>query len=397
MLTGDHPSTAEAIASELGLLNGHVVTGSEIDGIGDDDLAALLERCSVFARVTPEHKVRVVRVLQQHGRVVAVTGDGVNDAPAIKLADVGVALGRRGTNAAKEAADLVVVDDALETIIHAIIEGRAVWASVRDAVAVLLGGNLGEVAFTLVAGLLSGGSPLNARQLLLVNLLTDLLPSTALAVRPPRTRSPEDLLREGPDASLGGALMRDVLTRGALTAGAAGSGWVVARATGSGRRASTVALVSLVGAQLGQTALLSNGSPLVLGASALSAVALGGVVQTPGLSHFFGCRPLGPVGWTIGLGASGGATIASAVLPFVIRTLVPPQPPAEPAADVGDEPRAGSGDERPFAHQVSSADPLAVPRQGGAAQRGRPKGDQGSVAPVGHRGSDGSTTDDSKE
>ncbi|MGZ4590016.1 MAG: HAD-IC family P-type ATPase [Actinomycetes bacterium] len=323
MLTGDHPSTAEAIAAELGLLDGAVVTGPDIDRLDDEELADVLGRRSVYARVSPEHKVRIVRVLQDHGRVVAVTGDGANDAPAIRLADVGVALGRRGTNAAKEAADLVVTDDALETIIAAIIEGRATWASVRDAVAVLLGGNLGEIAFTLATGVLPGGSPLNARQLLLINLLTDLLPSTALAVRPPRNRSPEDLLREGPDASLGQALTRDVLIRGAITGAAAGGGWAAARVTGTGRRASTVALVSLVGAQLGQTAVLGLHSPLVLGASVVSAAALAGIVATPGVSHFFGCQPLGPAGWSIALSASAAATAASLMVPAVVRWAVP--------------------------------------------------------------------------
>jgi cation-transporting ATPase I len=292
-----------------------------VDELGDDDLARLLERCSVFARVSPEQKVRVVRVLQQHGRVVAVTGDGANDAPAIRMADVGVALGRRGTNAAKEAADLIVVDDALETIIDAITEGRATWAAVRDAIAVLVGGNLGEIAFTLGSGLLTGSSPLNARQLLLVNLLTDLVPSTALAVRPPRSRSPEALLREGPDRSLGAALVQDVVVRGVLTGAAAGAGWGLARMTGTRGRASTVALVSLVGAQLGQTAVLGYGSPLVLASAAGSGLILAAIVQTPGVSHFFGCRPLGPVGWSIAIVASSGATAASVVAPAVIRRL----------------------------------------------------------------------------
>ncbi|HEX6921357.1 MAG TPA: HAD-IC family P-type ATPase [Actinomycetes bacterium] len=338
MLTGDHPSTAEAIAAELGILDGTVVTGSEVDRRGDDELAELLARGSVFARVSPEHKVRIVRVLQDRGRVVAVTGDGANDAPAIRLADVGVALGRRGTNAAKEAADLVVTDDALETIIAAIVEGRATWTSVRDAVGVLLGGNLGEIGFTVATGLLPGGPALNARQLLLVNLLTDLLPSTALAVRPPRSRSPEDLLREGPDASLGQALVRDVLIRGALTAAAAGGGWAAARVTGTAGRASTVALVALVGAQLGQTAVLGLHSPLVLGASVVSAAALAGIVATPGVSHFFGSRPLGPVGWTIGLTAAGTATAASLLVPAVVRWALPeptvqaPEPSAQSMA-----------------------------------------------------------------
>ena len=222
MLTGDHPSTAEAIAAELGLLNGRqVLTGPELDALADPSLDQLIGQVGVFARVSPEQKVRIVAALQRTSRVVAVTGDGANDAPAIRLADVGVALGLRGTNAAKEAADIVVTDDRIETIIDAIVEGRAMWASVRDAISVLLGGNLGEIAFTVGTGLLlPGGSPLNPRQLLLVNLLTDMAPSMALAVRPPALAAIDTLLTEGPDISLGTALTRDVLIRGTLTSSA---------------------------------------------------------------------------------------------------------------------------------------------------------------------------------
>ena len=155
MLTGDHPSTAEAIAAELGLLNGStVLTGPELSRLSDEQLAERVRSVAVFARVTPAQKVRIVQALQNSGAVVAMTGDGANDAAAIRLADVGLALGKRATNAAKDAADVVVTDNRIETIIDAVIEGRAMWASVRDAVAVLLGGNLGEIALTLGSELL---------------------------------------------------------------------------------------------------------------------------------------------------------------------------------------------------------------------------------------------------
>ncbi len=313
MLTGDHPSTAGAIAAELGLLDGRVVTGSELDGLADPELDELVTRAAVFARVSPDHKVRIVAALQRAGRVVAVTGDGANDAPAIKLADVGVALGRRGTNAAEDAADIVLTDDRIETIIDAIVEGRAMWSSVRDAIALLLGGNLGEIAFTLGTGLaVPGGSVLNARQLLLVNLFTDMVPSLALAVREPAGATPQTLLREGPEASLGSALNRDILVRGGLTAGAGLAAWAGGRMTGlTRRRASTTALVGLVGAQLGQTLVSGRRSPLVIAASVGSAAALATVIQTPVLSQFFGCTPLGPVGWGIGLGSAAAASLAA--------------------------------------------------------------------------------------
>ncbi|HCU94027.1 MAG TPA: hypothetical protein DHU96_15395 [Actinobacteria bacterium] len=320
MLTGDHPSTAEAIAAELDLLNGRrVVTGRDLDQLADPDLDELVAQVGVFARVSPDHKVRIVAALRRAGRVVAVTGDGANDAPAIRLADVGVALGLRGTNAAKEAADLVVTDDRIETIIDAIAEGRAIWASVRDAIAVLVGGNLGEIAFTVGTGLLlRRGSPLNARQLLLVNLLTDMLPAMALAVQPGRV-TPESLLREGPDVSLGQPLTRDILLRGGLTAGAGMGAWLGGRMTGiTADRAGTIALVGIVGAQLGQTLLIGWRSPLVAAASLGSAAALATVIQTPGVSRLFGCRPLGPVGWGIGLGAAAAASVAA---PLASRLL----------------------------------------------------------------------------
>jgi cation-transporting ATPase I len=312
MLTGDHPGTAEAIGGELGLLNDHpVITGPVLDALSDRDLDDVLPRVTLFARVSPEHKVRVVHALRRAGRVTAMTGDGANDAPAIRLADVGVALGKRGTNAAKEAADLVVTDDQVETIISAIIEGRAIWASVRDAIAILVGGNLGEIAFTLLTGAIGGDSALNARQLILVNLLTDLAPSTVLAMRPPHRLSSEDLLHEGPEASLGATLYRQVAARAATTSAAAGAAWALAGRGGPSPRRQTIGLVALVGAQLGQTALDSDGDPVVLAASLLSTGALAGVVQTPGLSRFFGCRPLGPLGWATGLGAAALATAAS--------------------------------------------------------------------------------------
>jgi len=321
MLTGDHPSTASAIAAELGLGDGAgVVTGSQLDRLTDSDLDKLVTRAAVFARVSPEHKVKIVAALRRTGKVVAVTGDGANDAPAIRLADVGVALGLRGTNAAKEAADVVVNDDRIETIIDAIVEGRAMWSSVKDAIALLLGGNLGEIAFTLGTGLLtSGGSALNARQLLLVNVFTDLVPSLALAVREPEDATPDRLLTEGPEASLGSALDRDILIRGGITAAAGAAAWAGGRLTGfNPRRASTTALVGLVGAQLGQTLVTGRRSPLVIAASVGSAAALAAVIQTPIVSHFFGCTPLGPVGWGIGLGSAAAASLAA---PLAARLL----------------------------------------------------------------------------
>jgi cation-transporting ATPase I len=317
MLTGDHPSTAAAIAAELDLLDGGtVVTGPDLDGADDATVDALVAEASVFARVSPGHKVAVVQALRRAGLAVAVTGDGANDAPAIRLADAGIALGGQATDAARQSADMIVMDGRIETIADGVVEGRAMWASVREALALLLGGNLGEILFTVGSSLVSATPPLNARQILFVNLMTDLLPAITVAARPPKHVTADQLVGEGPEASLGAALTADVARRAVATSAATAAAWLTAKATGTAGRASTVALASLVGAQLGQTALLASGDPVVLGAAGASAAALVGVVQTPGLSQFFGCRPLGPVAWGIVLAATAaGTTMGTLRLP----------------------------------------------------------------------------------
>ena len=230
MVTGDHPSTAEGIAAELGILNGRrVLTGPELEDLTDAELDAVLPDVSVFARVTPAHKVRIVAAYQRVGRAVAMTGDGANDANAIRLADAGVALGRHCSPAARAAADVIITDDRIETIVQTIIEGRALWASIRDALAILLGGNLGEIGFILATGGLVGRPALNPRQVMLVNLLTDVAPSLAIAARPPAARTPEQLAREGPERSLGGQLDEAIVQRATATALGATSAWLVAR------------------------------------------------------------------------------------------------------------------------------------------------------------------------
>jgi cation-transporting ATPase I len=321
MITGDHPSTAASVASELHLLNGkRMLTGPDVDAMSDEDLADALPGVAVFARVTPLHKVRIVRAFQQADRVVAMTGDGANDAQAIRLANVGIAFGERSTPAARDAADLVVVDDRVETLVEALLEGRALWASARDAAAILVGGNLGEIGFMVTGSAIDGRAPLNARQLLLVNLLTDTAPALAIAVRQPSRPAPEQLVREGPEASLG-TLARDIALRASLTSTGATGAWLAARATGTRAHASTVGLTAVVGTQLGQTILVGGRDPVVLAAGLGSAAVLAGIVQTPGLSQAFGCRPLGPIGWTISTAASVAATAGAAILPPVISAV----------------------------------------------------------------------------
>ncbi|NUS84351.1 MAG: cation-translocating P-type ATPase, partial [Streptomyces sp.] len=322
MLTGDHPATADAIAATVSdVPEPKVCTGPELDELDDARLDELLPTVDVIARCSPHHKVRIVQAYQRLGRVVAMTGDGANDAPAIRLADVGIALGRRGTPAATAAADLVVGDDRLETIVSALMEGRAMWASVRAALAILIGGNLGEVTFSVVTSALTGGTPLSARQIMLVNLLTDLAPALAIAVREPTGHTGERLLREGPHRSLGTALTHEMLLRGAITALGAGMAWSGARLTGRGRRASTVALVALVGTQLAQTLATGGLDRHVLIAGFGSAAVLAGIVQTPGVSQFFGCTPLGPVAWGITMGSIVTATLVGAALTPLVRGM----------------------------------------------------------------------------
>ncbi|HVY30537.1 MAG TPA: cation-translocating P-type ATPase [Polyangiaceae bacterium] len=323
MLTGDHPSTAEAIAREVGLLppGGIVMSGNALAQFTDEELDAHLKRVRVFARVTPAQKVRVVRALQRAGKVVAMVGDGANDAPAIRLANVGIAVGRQSTAAARAAADVVLTDERIETLVHAIVEGRAMWASVRDAVSILVGGNLGEIGFTLAAGLLDGRPPLNPRQLLLVNLLTDVAPAMAIALRPPSLDTLSALRTEGPEASLGQPLNRDIALRALVTSLGAGSAWIAGR-FGGRERANTVGLLALVGSQLGQTLMSGKLSRPVIITSVASAATLALIVQTPGVSQLFGCKPLGPVGWATAIGASAGATALAGYFPELVSATM---------------------------------------------------------------------------
>ncbi|MGH3412128.1 MAG: HAD-IC family P-type ATPase, partial [Marmoricola sp.] len=344
MITGDHPTTAEAIAAELNLLNGRIMTGADLDAVADEELGEVVSHVSVFARMSPSQKARIVQALRAAGRVVAVTGDGANDAPAIRLADVGIALGERATPAARETADVVVTDDRIETITDAVADCRAMWRSTRDALAVLLGGNLGEIAFTVLTGLVSGSSPLNVRQLLLVNLLTDMLPAVALAARPPSGVSREELLQEGPDRSLGTALTRDIAVRAGATAGAAITAWTLGRMSGTREQANTVGLVALVGTQLAQTIAAGGRDPLVLASGLVSLTALGIIVQVPGLSHFFGSRPLMPHGWMIAMGCAGAFAAGAVLLTRLPSgTLVAYVPGAELIARLAENVKDGVG------------------------------------------------------
>jgi Ca2+-transporting ATPase len=184
MVTGDHEATARAIASEVGIQTEAVLTGSAVDRMSDEELERALDGVNVFARVTPEHKLRLVRLLKRKGYVVAMTGDGVNDAPALKAADVGVAMGVKGTDVAKEVSELVLADDNFVTIVEAVREGRIIYENVRKPIDYLLSCNFGEVFAVMGAELMGYPPPLTAAQLLWVNLVTDSLPAFALGLEP---------------------------------------------------------------------------------------------------------------------------------------------------------------------------------------------------------------------
>lgn len=186
MITGDHVITASAIAKELGILKpgDRAVTGKELDAMTDQELDFQVENISVYARVSPENKIRIVKAWQRKGQVVSMTGDGVNDAPALKAADIGCAMGITGTDVAKGAADMTLTDDNFATIVDAVREGRAIYANIKKVVGFLLGTNIGEVITVFVAMLLWHKSPLLSMQLLMINLVTDSLPAIALGMEP---------------------------------------------------------------------------------------------------------------------------------------------------------------------------------------------------------------------
>ncbi len=197
MITGDHPRTAARIASELGIADddGHVVSAAELSACDDDELAELVRNSSVYARVAPEHKLRIVKALTGQGEIVAMTGDGVNDAPALKAANIGVAMGITGTDVSKEAADMILTDDNFATIVAAVDEGRAIFHNIRSFLRYLLSSNVGEVLAVFlgvigasVIGLTDGdgpAAPLLAVQILWINLITDTGPALALGIDPP--------------------------------------------------------------------------------------------------------------------------------------------------------------------------------------------------------------------
>ena len=198
MITGDHALTAQAIAAELDICsqNSKAIQGKEIDAMSQEELEERVKNCSVFARVSPEHKVRIVKAFQANGEIVAMTGDGVNDAPALKAADIGCAMGKGGTQVAKNAADMVLTDDNFSTIVKAVEEGRGIFDNIKKAAHFLISSNIGEIIVIFISILLGHPTPLLPIQLLWINLVTDSLPAMALGMEPPEKnimgRKPKD-------------------------------------------------------------------------------------------------------------------------------------------------------------------------------------------------------------
>ena len=209
MITGDHPLTAQAVARELGILKtGRVVTGADIEAMSDAELEREVENIEVYARVSPSHKLRVVTALQEKGHIAAMTGDGVNDAPALKKADIGIAMGITGTDVTKEAAAMMLTDDNFASIVAAVEEGRGIFGNIKKYLMYLLSSNLGEIGLMAGATLAGLPLPLTAVQILYVNLATDGLPALALAVDPPEP----GLMRRKPRDPRSGIFTRPVVT-----------------------------------------------------------------------------------------------------------------------------------------------------------------------------------------
>lgn len=316
MITGDHPVTAQAVARELGLLTSErVVTGAELDMMGDADLERDVENIAVYARVSPAHKLRVVTALQKKGHVVAMTGDGVNDAPALKQADIGVAMGITGTDVTKEAAAMTLTDDNFASIVAAVEEGRAIFGNIKKYLMYLLSSNIGEISLMAGAALLGLPLPLTAVQILYVNLATDGLPALALSVDPPEP----DIMRRKPRNPRTGIFTRSVVTLMIL-----GGLWsaivnlsLFAWALNSGRsiaEAMTMTFVSLVLIQFFKAYNFRSDRHSVLNrpfankwlnlAILWELLLLSGIVYLPFLHEPFGTFSLPLIDWAIVVGAA---------------------------------------------------------------------------------------------
>ena len=325
MITGDHIITAKAIAKDLGILRGSdlAITGEELDKIPQAVLQRNIMNYSVFARVTPEHKVRIVKAYQSTGAVVAMTGDGVNDAPALKNADIGIAMGKNGTDVAKNAADMVLTDDNFVTIVEAVKQGRNIFDNIKKAVHFLIATNIGEIV-TIFLGLVLGlKSPLLAIQLLWINLVTDSLPAIALGLEKPEADIMDKKPRDSKKGIFADGLWQRIITEGTML----GILTLVAFSVGNylydievGR---TMAFVSLGLLELVHSFNIKSEESIfkvglfenkyLLGAFILGALLQVVVVVIPSVAEVFKLVPLTQVQWMYTFGIS--------ILPLVIMEI----------------------------------------------------------------------------
>ncbi len=319
MITGDHPATARAIAQEAGLLElgGAVITATEIADLQNGELDERLEHAAVIARATPLDKLRIIESLQRHGHTVAMTGDGVNDAPALRLADVGVAMGLGSTEVARSTADVVLADNNFSTLVETLVEGRGFWRNIRRSLGLLLGGNMGELGLVVSANLLGGISPLTASQILAMNAITDILPAFAVALQPPEHRNLARLSREG-TAALDRPLRNEIFRRGFSTTLPSLISYFIMLGASNLPQARSVAFASIIATQLAQTldAGRSEGNltPSVLGAVAGSTGVLLAAFAVPPLRSFLSLAIPTP----FGLALVGGGTLVAVVMNRVL-------------------------------------------------------------------------------
>lgn len=308
MITGDHKITAVAIASQLGIMEpgDRAITGLELEKMSEKELMSSVGHISVYARVSPEHKVRIVKAFQNHGKIVAMTGDGVNDAPALKLADIGVAMGITGTDVSKEAADVVLTDDNFATIVTAVEEGRRIYDNILKAIQFMLSTNMGEILVLLIAVLLNWGTPLLPIHILWINLVTDSLPALALSVDP----AAPDIMKRRPVDSRRGIMTPQFSIRillqgimiGALSLVGYRVGLKVDLATAQTMTFAVLAfsqITLVLGVRSGNHSAFSNlfSNKYLLGAIAIVTAMMLVVLEIPALENIFHVTDLDRAHW----------------------------------------------------------------------------------------------------
>lgn len=316
MITGDHITTAKAIAKDLEILKGRelAITGEELDKIPDSKLEKEIMSYSVFARVTPEHKVRIVKAFQQTGAVVAMTGDGVNDAPALKKSNIGIAMGLKGTDVAKNAADMILNDDNFVTIVSAVKQGRNIFDNIKKAIHFLIATNIGEIVTIFVGLLLGVKSPLLAIQLLWVNLVTDSLPAIALGLEPPEKDIMNRPPRDAKKSIFADGLMGKIVSEGFMIGMFTILAFFIGNKYYGIEVARTMAFISLGMLELihsfnvkSEESIFKVGileNKYLIGAFLLGTVLQLGIVFIPTLAELFKLTELNSIQWLIILGIS---------------------------------------------------------------------------------------------